>query len=228
MMKNTALTKTAGALLAASALVNTAPALADAGDILVRGRIVHINTDADTGLIRVSGTPVANSGVDVDNDTIPELDLTYMITNNIGAELILGWSEHTVNAIGTATAGLGDVIDTKALPPTITLQYHFMPQATFSPYVGVGVNYTNFFDEEVAGVLNQAGANVKLKNSWGYALQAGFDYKLKNDWFVNLDVKYIDIDTTASFSNTSLGAVPIHVDVEIDPIVVGVGIGKRF
>ncbi len=230
-MKKSTLIKTGTALIAATALLNTVPVMADAGDILVRVRALHINVDGDSSTVRAAGASVAGSGVGLDNDTIPELDITYMITRNIGAELILGWSSHNVDPQGTLPGVIGgsaDIIKAKALPPTLTLQYHFMPDAAFRPYLGAGINYTNFFDEEVSGALAAAGANVKLRNSWGYALQAGFDYTLKDDWFVNFDVKYVDIDTTASFSGTALGAVPLHVDVDVDPILIGIGIGKRF
>ncbi|MDQ7073474.1 MAG: OmpW family outer membrane protein [Gammaproteobacteria bacterium] len=86
----------------------------------------------------------------------PELDITYMFTPNWGAELILGYSSHDVNATGSVQSLLGQVIDAKALPPTLTLQYHFMPNSNIRPYVGAGVNYTYFFDEEVTGPSKSA------------------------------------------------------------------------
>ncbi|HSG92890.1 MAG TPA: OmpW family outer membrane protein, partial [Methylotenera sp.] len=63
-------------------------------------------------------------------------------------------------------------------------------------------------------------------SSWGLAVQAGFDYAINNDWFVNVDLKYIDIDTTATYRNTAAGSVSVSTD--IDPIVFGIGIGRRF
>ncbi|RME34350.1 MAG: OmpW family protein [Gammaproteobacteria bacterium] len=216
----------AGILMAATA----APAMAnDAGDLLVRVRGLYISPNDDSTTVRAAGTPVAGSGVGVDEDVIPELDLTYMFTKHIGAELILGTSEHNVNPEGTLPGVLGssaDIIDAKVLPPTLTLQYHFFPEGAFRPYVGVGINYTLFYDEEATGGM--AGSSVDLNNSWGWAVQGGFDFTLKDNWFVNVDVKYIDIDTTASFSSSSPVGVPVAVDVDIDPIVVGAGIGYRF
>lgn len=220
-------TKLAVALLAATGLTAVAaPAMAyEAGDWLVRGRIAHINPNDDSGNLFVNGTD-QGPGVKVDNDTIPELDITYMLSPNWGVELILGYSEHTVTAEKTVV-GLGDVIDTKVLPPTLTLQYHFAPNSNIRPYVGAGVNYTYFFDEEVVGtVLPQAGAKVKLEDSWGLAAQAGVDIAINDDWFFNADVKYIQIDTKAKFSNTVAGNAVISAD--IDPFVYSIGIGRRF
>lgn len=205
----------------------TLPAMAyEAGDWLVRGRIINVNPNDNSGNLYIGGASTGSEGVEVDSDTVPELDITYMLTRNWGLELILGYSEHTVEAHKTWSA-LGDVIDTKVLPPTLTLQYHFLPDSNIRPYVGVGVNYTYFFDEEVSGdVLDIPGADVKLDSSWGLAAQAGVDVALNQDWFVNFDVKYIDIDTEAHFSGTPVGRAKISAD--IDPFVWGIGIGRRF
>jgi outer membrane protein len=202
------------------------PVLAyEAGDWLVRGRIINVNPNDDSSLVSVGGVPVAGSGVTVDDDTVPELDITYMIAPNWGVELILGYSEHDVDASGTLKA-LGNVIEAKALPPTLTLQYHFAPNSDFRPYVGAGVNYTYFWDEDVKGPLGIPGAKVDMDDSWGLAVQAGIDIAINEDWFVNLDVKYLDMETTAKFKNTLVGAA--EVDVDVDPVVWGVGIGRRF
>ncbi|MDF1588226.1 MAG: OmpW family protein [Gammaproteobacteria bacterium] len=224
-------TKLAVALLAATGLsAIAAPAMAyEAGDWLVRGRIAYINPNDDSGSLFVNGGDTG-PGVKVDNDTIPELDITYMITPNWGVELILGYSEHTVTGEkGAVATSLGDVIETKVLPPTLTLQYHFAPNSNIRPYVGAGINYTHFFSEEVDGsVLRPAGGSVKLEDSWGLAAQAGVDIAINDDWFFNADVKYIQIDTTAKFSNILGGATSARIDADIDPFVFGIGVGRRF
>lgn len=223
-------TKLALALLTATGLSAIAtPVLAyEAGDWLVRGRVINVNPNDDSGSL---DTSVGNlgEGVKVDTDTVPELDITYMVSKNWGVELILGYSEHTV-AGEKGISALGDVIDTKVLPPTLTLQYHFMPDSNIRPYVGAGINYTYFFDEDTAGATaGTAGSKVSLESSWGLAAQAGVDIALNNDWFVNLDVKYIDIDTTAKFTNIANGAIShAKIDADIDPFVFGIGIGRRF
>ncbi len=216
-------TKLAIALLAATGFSAIAtPAMAyEAGDWLVRGRIINVNPNDDSGLISLNGSPVAGSGVTVDSDTVPELDITYMVDRNWGVELILGYSSHDVTATGT-TASLGKVIEAKALPPTLTLQYHFAPDSNIRPYVGAGVNYTYFFDETTKGPISAAASDVKMEDSWGLAAQAGVDVALNDDWFVNLDVKYIDINTTAKFSSGH------SVDVDVNPFVYGIGIGRKF
>jgi len=221
-------TKLAIALLAATGISAIAtPVMAyEAGDWLVRGRIASVNLGVDTDTIHSNGASLAGTGVMVDNDTIPELDITYMIAPNWGVELILGYSEHNVTSFGVGpyVAAVGadpQVIDAKALPPTLTLQYHFAPNSNIRPYIGAGINYTYFFDEETAGALTN-GVDVSMESSWGLAAQAGVDVAINDDWFVNLDVKYIDMDTKANFSNG------LSVELDLNPIVWGVGIGRSF
>lgn len=223
-------TKLAITLLAVTSLsaIATPAAAYEAGDWLVRGRIAHISPNDDSGTLTLDGVDQGTKGVTVDSDTIPELDITYMVDRNWGVELILGYSNHTVTG-EKSWASLGDVIDAKVLPPTLTLQYHFAPDSNIRPYIGAGVNYTYFFDEEVAGsVLPSSNSKVKLESSWGLAAQAGVDIAINDDWFVNLDVKYIQMDTTAKFSNVIDGTHSAKINADIDPFVYGIGIGRRF
>jgi outer membrane protein len=194
-----------------------------AGDVLVRLRGILVAPTEKAGPI----TPGVPSGsVKVDNGYMPELDFTYMATDHIGAELILSTTKHNIQGAG-AIAGLGKVADTWALPPTLTLQYHFLPKGHVRPYVGAGVNYTIFHSSSASDSLNAAlgPTKVKLDDSFGYALQAGIDVDITKKVFLNLDVKFIDIDTTARL--TTGGSVN-KVNVSLDPFVFGAGVGVRF
>jgi outer membrane protein len=114
----------------------------------------------------------------------------------------------------------GKVAETKHLPPTLSLQYHFNPNGRLRPYVGAGLNYTLFFDEKTSGAL--AGAKLELDQSFGAAAQLGCDVDIANVWFVSIDARWIDIDTDAKVNGQKLGKV------EIDPYAIGVSFGRRF
>ncbi|WP_137009203.1 OmpW/AlkL family protein [Aquitalea aquatilis] len=194
------------ALAAAIGLIS-ASAFAAQGDILARFRVINVNPDvsADSTLSAIH--------TDVKSDTVPELDFTYMITNNIGAELILGTSRHEVNS------DLGSLGKVSVLPPTLTLQYHFMPEATFRPYVGVGVNYTRFYNNGLK--VGNTAVDID-QNSWGLAAQVGADVAISKNLFINFDVKKIDIKTKARMGGSDLGTL------KINPWVYGIGIGTKF
>ena len=223
--KNTALAALGGLIAVASA----APASAfETGDFLVRGRVIAVDPHEDSGTIKSGAGPLAGSGAGVDSSVVPEVDFSYMLTPNWGLELILASSEHDAHGTGSV-AGLGKLFDARTLPPTLTLQYHFNTNGTVRPYVGVGLNYTLFFNEDATSDFKSAmggKANVELDDSWGLAANVGLDYAINKDWFINADVKYIDMDTTATIKTNALGR--LKVDVNIDPWVYGIGIGRRF
>ncbi|MDE1206763.1 OmpW/AlkL family protein [Tenacibaculum larymnensis] len=156
--------------------------------------------------------------VEIGKSFIPELDFTYYFTENIAVELILGTANHDVKAVNTAlgNVNLGDVW---LLPPTLTLQYHFNI-SDFKPYVGAGVNYTIFYNADPGAVVD-----VDYENGFGYALQLGFDYDLDDTWFLNVDAKYIGLSTDVSV-NAGVATVPAEVD--INPLLIGFGVGMRF
>jgi outer membrane protein len=158
------------------------------------------------------------------NHELVNVDASQTLTFNLTRKLGEHWAvellaalpfEHDINLNG------GDrVADVKHLPPTLSMQYHFAPHARFRPYVGAGLNATIFFSEHTTGAL--AGADLELDTSFGAAAQLGMDFDISQDWFVNADVRWIDIDTSATLDGASLGSVAI------DPLTFGVSIGRKF
>jgi outer membrane protein len=94
-----------------------------------------------------------------------------------------------------------------------------MPKERLSPYVGAGLNYTIFYNEDAGSSIT----SIDYENSLGYALQAGVDYALDDNWSLNLDVKKLWLDTDVKING---GAVTANVN--LDPWIVGVGVGYRF
>jgi outer membrane protein len=207
---------TLGAIIALS-LSSSAFAADDfkAGDFMIRARALGV-VPQESSSVNVGGT--IQGEAKVDNSVVPELDFTYFFTSNISAELIAAVTPHDVKAVGSAAGANVDVGNAWLLPPTLTLQYHFTQCPMAKPYIGAGINYTHFFNED-AGSLS----TVKYKDSIGGALQAGVDIPIQGNWYANIDVKKVFIDTTAKFNG---GAV--RADVDIDPWLIGVGIGYKF
>ena len=205
----------------AAAVMAAAPAVQayEAGDFIGRVGVVTVAPDA-------SSDPITNlssdARVDVDNDTQLGLTLSYMLTDQLGLGVLAATPfSHDIKGDGDL-AGLGKLAETKQLPPTITLQYFPMPSGSkLQPYVGAGVNYTVFFDEQTAGAL--AGTDIKLDDSFGLAAEVGLDYMITENIGVNAAVWWIDIDTEAKIE-----AVNQTVDVEIDPLVYMVGLSYKF
>jgi OOP family OmpA-OmpF porin len=139
------------------------------------------------------------------------------MTDNLSVELLAAYPfEHDIALRG----GGGKVASTEHLPPTLSLQWHFMPQNEFKPYVGVGLNYTGFFSTKTYNALD--GTNLSLGSSWGWAGEIGTDIMLGENWLANFSMRYIDIDSDARLDGASLGTV------EIDPYVITVAVGYKF
>ncbi|MDM4766699.1 OmpW family outer membrane protein [Pelomonas sp. SE-A7] len=197
--------------IAALALLTAASGFATAaaeGPLLVRVRAVHIDSanGDSTGL-----------GLTINNKTIPEVDFSYFLTPNLAAELIL-----TVPQKHRLYAGGAEIGSLKHLPPTLSLQYHFAPEATFRPYVGLGLNYTHFSSVKFApAVVTALGPNVK-RSSFGLSAQIGADIAISKGTYLNIDLKKVKIDTDVSSKGTKVGTF------KVDPVLLGVGLGWRF
>ena len=166
--------------------------------------------------IEKSDVSAIGGDVNISNSFIPELDFTYFFNKNVAAELILGTTKHKVvdekSALGDVDLG-----SVWLLPPTLTLQYHFYPTKTLKPYVGAGLNYTIFYNAK-PGQFN----DISYDNKVGFALQGGVDYFLSDKYFLNLDVKKVFLKTDVEVN----GSIP--AEVNIDPLLIGFGIGMKF
>ncbi|WP_240901371.1 OmpW family protein [Thioalkalivibrio sp. XN279] len=206
-----------------AALGLAAPASAhEAGDWLVRFGASVVDPKSDNGNLDLTALDGGVQQISVDDKTGVTFNFTYMYTKNIGVEVLAALPfEHDISV-----ETLGEVGSVKHLPPTISLQYHFLPDSVFQPYAGIGVNYTRFFSESEKGVLvDPLGVTLDVdSSSFGLAAQLGFDYMVTDQWFLNFDLRYIDIDVDAKIRE-----VPeINGTVNIDPVVYGIHLGYRF
>jgi len=203
-----------------------------AGDIIVRAGAATTAPNEDSGNLKLDGAKVAGTKATLDSDTQLGLTFAYMLTDHVGLELLAATPfQHTVAVKGLGAGLDGKLADIKQLPPTLSLQYYPMESASrFQPYVGLGVNYTWFYDEELSSTRKNEGfSNLNLKNSWGWAGQVGMDYMLTDRMMVNASVWYVDIDTEATMNGPSaLSVGRTKVSVDVDPWVYMVGIGYKF
>jgi outer membrane protein len=226
----------------------------EAGDIVIRGGVAAVNPNETSSIINIETLSLGNAGnAKVSLDTERQLGLTasYMVTNNLGLELLAA-SPFTHNILGDGTLnGVGKLGKTKHLPPTLNLNYYLNDeQSKFQPYVGLGINYTIFFDTSASPALDNtatintlanltgnvtdaitsaSNTDIELDNSVGVAFQLGFDYQLTDCLSINAAYWKIDIDTVAKITtDTNLGQVTANVDLDIDPSVVMVGLAYKF
>lgn len=205
-----------------------------AGDIIVRAGAVTVQTHESTSGVKGDRGTLGTLGnlggkASINNDTQLGLNFAYMITDNWGVELLAATPfSHDVKIKGSSLAPAnGKLGSFKHLPPTLSAVYYPMDSGSvFQPYVGLGVNYTTFFDESVSSSAKQRGfTSLNINDSWGWAAQVGADYMLTDNIMLNGQIRYIDIDTTAYASHKD-GRAKVNVDVK--PWVYMVGLGYKF
>lgn len=158
---------------------------------------------------------LAGMKASIGSDTKPTGSIEYLLTPNWGIEALAALPfEHEVKLDGQRAAR------TKQLPPVLGVNYHFLPDAMVSPFVGAGVNYTDFFDTKGKGLLQ--GAHVKIDNSWGAAAHAGVDIKLSPRWLLTADLRWIDIEGDVHVNGADVGTA------KVNPWVYGLSFGYRF
>lgn len=181
-----------------------------AGDWTVAVGIHHMNPKSDNGRLAEGTLPLSIGG-----STRPTIALEYFVRDRLGIELLAAAPfRHDL-----AVAGLGHIGSTRHLPPTLSLQYHFAPQARVAPFLGVGLNYTTFFEEETRGALD--GAKLALGDSWGLALHAGIDIQA-GPGKLRLDARWMKIESDVRLDGVELGTA------QIDPLVYGAAYVLNF
>lgn len=194
------------------------------------------------GALGLSGTtlPLPNDSLSISNRVLPEIDLSYFVTDHIALEAICCLTKHTIKAVGplgdvlTGVGQNGPVIATSyALPFTVLLQYHLEPIPGFKPYVGVGPTYAVFFGDKTGPGLAPFARNLHIKDTFGFTVQAGMDVALGTSgrWFANVDAKYMKVEPDIKydlFDRGFAGASLIGKNVKLSPWLLSVGVGYRF
>lgn len=211
-------------LLFLAGLLFTVSLSAQNWQVRLRGVAVQPNEKSEVSAI--------GGDVNISNSFIPELDFTYFFNKNVAAELILGTTKHDVKTTGSNLTAIGgpasaevDLGSVWLLPPTLTLQYHFYPTKTLKPYLGAGLNYTIFYSVDEGSVVK----GLDYDNAVGFALQGGLDYMLNDKYFLNFDIKKLFLKTDVNVDATNLeSGLKIPAEVNIDPLLIGFGVGMKF
>ena len=204
------------ALVAAAAFPAVASAH-QAGDVIFRVGTATVRPTEGSDNVLGLGS------FDINNNTQMGMTLGYMFTDNIGMELLAATPfQHKVGLKSTGT-----IAEVKQLPPSLMAQYYFGDkQDKLRPYLGVGINYTTFYDTNFNQTGRDAGlSDLSVKDSWGVATQAGLDYNLDDNWLINMSVWWMDIDTEVKFK---AGGEQQTINTRIDPWVFMFGVGYRF
>ena len=218
--------------IVACSVFSAAASAYEPGDFILRGGLARVVPNDSSNEVSANNVRLANTGVGVGSDTQVGLTGTYMLTKNVGVELLASTPfTHDIVAKGSTLASLGltgKIGEVKHLPPTLSVQYYFDNPSVVTPYLGAGVNYTWVLEDSLTPDAQAAlGTNdLKVSNSRGLAFEAGADVKLTDHLLVNVAVWRMNIESTAYIRHSALG--DLEVNATIDPWVYMVGMGYKF
>ncbi|WGL16034.1 outer membrane beta-barrel protein [Microbulbifer bruguierae] len=241
------------AILAATLGASQCLADYEQGDFIVRIGWGYVDPDDDSDWLDIEGIgELPDTRVYVDDGDNATITGTWLFADHFGLGLLVAFPfEHDLEVAGlpdpiepfvNPPLGKVDLGSVEHLPPTLTIQWFpVCKESWVQPYVGLGVNFTTFMDEEVSNVADEYFADVlgavgpadlELDESWGLAGELGVDIMFGRDsnWLFNAAVWYLDIDSDATidFRDQRGFFTRIKTDVDIDPWVYSVGLGFKF
>ena len=187
------------------------------GNTVASGK--HFTVVGGVAVQKTTGnSTITGQRADFDSEVAPTLSASYNINDNIAIEAWgAGRSGHRVR---TADGKVGSV---DSQPVAVSGQYHFgSAQSTVRPFVGLGYFQSNINHEttEPSGAL--AGQRLGMSTPKGPMATVGVDLNLTPTWFARADARYLHGDSDVAVDGTNVG----HAN--LDPVMVGVGIGAHF
>lgn len=161
---------------------------------------------------------LAGADATVNDDWSLTGSAAYAFNDNWSVELWSGLAkfEHEVSL-----AGLGTVASVEHRPTTLSVNYHFAPDSTVRPFIGLGYGWVNVSGERSLGALS--GLGIDGSNADGIAFGAGLDWFVSDTVFIRADVRRLSFETDVTVE--TLGNVGT---ADVDPIVYGISAGLRF
>lgn len=155
--------------------------------------------------------------VDTPAAVLPDLDVSYFLTDHLA---VSGQAGAIRSRPVIRNSLVGDIAIGSIWNAVVSgvVRYHFLPNARFNPYLGVGASATT----SIAVYPAKGIPAFTVKSQTSPLIQAGFDYHLTGNWFGNAMVKYVFVPPV------SYEVAGVDVKADLNMLVVGAGIGYRF
>ena len=155
------------------------------------------------------------------------LALNAFLTRNVSGELGASLVQPATDFSPTRGA-LGQLVGSRMriVPLTAALQYHFVPDRTVDPYIGVGGAYVMMDAVDAFG--GAAGIqDIEFDDKAGLLMNAGVSIGLGGNVGVNFDAKYLSITSEgrAAFTNGTFGG---RGELDVNPLILSVGVRFGF
>ena len=120
-----------------------------------------------------------------------------------------------------------NTIGINAISFTAIAQYHFRVDQRWSPYIGAGAAFALFDDVNDPGDLDDLDLQeIDFAEDYGFAINGGVNWNFAERWRVNLDAKYVPIESDANI--IAAGRPEIEADIGYSPLILSAGVTVRF
>lgn len=162
---------------------------------------------------------IAGGRTHLDGEGAPTLGVTYHINDHIGVE---AWGADKIGH--RVSDGSGQKIgEIEAQPYSLSGQYRFgAADNIVRPFVGLGYHQTNYSGEQAQAGGSLDGQRVGVETSKGAVATVGVDVNINPTWFARADARYFQGDSDIRLDGIEAG------DAELNPVMLGVGVGARF
>jgi outer membrane protein len=207
----------------------------DSGNNAVRVGYAKVNFNLQSGdLTGPPGTTPPGLKIGAKNLDVFAVSYERRLSVNWAAQFQAGIPP-TLTAIGVgAAAPVGTVAKARIWFPTAMLRYTFTNVPVIRPYVGMGMTYTFFTDQQSSpaytGALQGSSSDINLKSSWGPYARGGFEYPIDKQWCVNMEYSSFRLKTSATVDTQTpgIGDIARHVSIKDSPQIFGLTIGYKF
>ena len=227
----------AAGLLAGAACMPAAQA-AEPNPNTVYVGVAYLQNHSSSADLSGYNTP-PNHNLDVGDATTLGLGYVRDFAGPWSVELALGYPPRVrTDAEGSGWGALrgAGISDVDIVSPTVFVNYHFFGHQTkWDPFVGLGLNYTQFTNTKALPPLTgaQGPTQIHLSDSWGAAAHVGMVYHFTPKWSLVAAIAVADVQsdlTSTSFSPINPAVITSQAKTHINfhPIVYTVAVGYSF
>ena len=214
-------------LVVAASLLSAGTAFGkDPGKLYVQAGPAYIVLQEEVEIV-VEGASIVRGDTSTSDAITAAVAIGYNMTPSWSLSLLIGIPPEFEATGEGVLSPLGELGTLTFAPVAGFLNYHFLPDSKFQPFVGVGLVYNTVVGSSDASLVDFSGTN-----EWGTGVRGGFDYMFAEDRgvFFSIGRLFLGTDITGTVSPTVpvLGGADAFGDAELNPIVTQAGLTFRF
>jgi outer membrane protein W len=216
-----------GLVLALAMLIAVIPAMADAGDKIIRFGAAYSSPTGDYKEIYQDELLYEELSLEADAALGPYFGFEFMATDLLGIDFTLIHTDHDVDAcMYVVYDGMVEVDEhmtiatITTMPLFISAHFHVVQKSAFDWYVGPTVGYVFFGDLDFVSEFEEP--SVSVDDEFGYGFVTGMDFPIGGGgWNFSTALRYVFFDASPS-------DLDLDEALGVDPWIVHVGASKRW